>query len=79
MNGHSFSGFFMAANPSSSSGLFVTGYIDALYMCFSAMMEAGLSTLSVSQLRPAQQAFLFVLMLLGDIVSDFFMAAAINT
>ena len=33
------------------------------------MMEAGLTTLSVSQLRPAQQAFLFVLMLLGDIVS----------
>ncbi|KAK4687581.1 Trk/Ktr/HKT type cation transporter, partial [Tremellales sp. Uapishka_1] len=62
-----FSGFFMAANPSSTSGLFVTEYIDALFMCFSAMSETGLNTVSVSELRPAQQAFLFILMLIGDI------------
>ncbi|ORY22841.1 cation transport protein-domain-containing protein [Naematelia encephala] len=62
-----FSGFFMAANPSSTSGQFSTSYIDALFMCFSAMTVTGLSTLSLSELRPAQQAFLLILMLVGDI------------
>jgi Trk-type K+ transport system membrane component len=61
----------MAANPSSASGQFVTTYIDALFMCFSAMTVCGLSTVSVSALQPAQQAFLFILMIFGDIVSCF--------
>jgi Trk-type K+ transport system membrane component len=58
----------MAANPSASSGGFVTDYLDALFMCFSAMTVTGLNVISVSQTRPAQQAFLLILMILGDIV-----------
>ena len=46
-----------------------TDYLDALFMCFSAMSTAGLNLVSVSALQPAQQAFLFILMILGDIVS----------
>ena len=34
---NSFSGFVLAANPSSASGRQVAQYIDSLYMCFSAM------------------------------------------
>lgn len=67
--GNRFSGFFSAANPSHSSGLFRTNYLDGLFMCMSAMNVTGLNVVSVSQLRPAQQAFLFILMLIGDIVS----------
>lgn len=64
-----FSGFFMAANPSASSGLQVTYYIDALFMCVSAFGTAGLSTISISATSRAQQAFIFLLMIVGDIVS----------
>ena len=59
----------MAANPSSTSGQFLTTYIDALFMCYSAMTVTGLNVVSVSELRPAQQVFLFILMIIGDIVS----------
>lgn len=65
----SFAGFFVAANPSPTSGQWVTTYLDAVFMCFSAMTVCGLNVLSVSTLQPAQQAFLFILMLIGDIVS----------
>lgn len=64
-----FSGFFMAANPSAQSGQMVTYYIDALFTCVSAFATAGLSTISISALTPAQQAFVFMLMIFGDIVS----------
>lgn len=37
-------------------------------MCHSAMTVSGLTVLSLSQLQPAQQAFLFILMIIGDIV-----------
>lgn len=40
-------------------------------MCFSAMTVCGLNVVSLSALQPVQQAFLFILMLLGDIVSFF--------
>ncbi len=98
------SGFFIAANPSNGNGQgeYVTNYIDALFMCFSAMTwvtrkvlyldsiwkvrsatkvcnvhslifiqnsVSGLNTLSISALQPWQEIFLFVLMILGDIVS----------
>jgi hypothetical protein len=70
----SFSGFFAAANPGAgpiaSYGAYVTQYIDNLFMCFSAMTGSGVSTISPSQLQTAQQAFLLVLIILGDIVSD---------
>lgn len=38
-------------------------------MCFSAMTQSGVSTVSVSQVNTAQQAFLFVLFIVGHIVS----------
>ena len=59
----------MAANPSIASGKFRTDYLDALFMCYSAMSMTGLYTVSLSALQPGQQSFLFVLMILGDIVS----------
>lgn len=58
----------MAANPSAASGEQVTYYIDALFTCVSAFGTAGLSTISISALSPAQQAFVFLLMIVGDIV-----------
>lgn len=38
-------------------------------MCFSAMTQSGVTTISVSQVNTAQQAFLFLLFIVGHIVS----------
>ena len=59
-----FSAIFWASN-----GEFPVQYIDALFMCYSAMTVTGLSTVNLSSLTGWQQAILFVLMLLGDVVS----------
>ena len=59
----------MAANPDSNTDPSATrtDYLDALFMCYSAMTVTGLDVVSPSALQPAQQGFLVVLMLLGDI------------
>lgn len=42
-------------------------YVDALFLCCSAMCSVGLNTLSPGSLDGFQQSILFVLMLMGDL------------
>ncbi|KAG8698916.1 low affinity potassium transporter, partial [Ceratobasidium sp. 423] len=52
---------FYAAN-----GLYPVSFIDALFICISAMTVTGLATVDLSQLTGFQQAILFVLMCIGN-------------
>ena len=58
-----FSGIFYACN-----GEFKIAFIDALFLCYSAMTVTGLTTVNLSSLTGWQQAILFLLMLMGDVV-----------
>lgn len=49
-------------------GEYPVAYIDALFLTYSAMTVTGLSTVNLSTTTPFQQAILFFLMLLGDVV-----------
>jgi Trk-type K+ transport system membrane component len=60
-----FSGIFYASN-----GEFKVAYIDALFVCYSAMTVTGLTTVNLSSLTGWQQAIVFILMLVGDVVSE---------
>ena len=57
------SGVFYASN-----GQDKISYIDSLFLCYSAMTVTGLVTVNMSTLTGWQQAMLFVLMLVGDLV-----------
>ncbi|KAI0638942.1 TrkH-domain-containing protein [Trametes polyzona] len=49
------------------NGEFHIPFIDALFLCYSALTVTGLSTVNLSTLTALQQAILFVLMIMGDI------------
>ncbi|KIY48549.1 TrkH-domain-containing protein [Fistulina hepatica ATCC 64428] len=49
-----------------SNGEYHIAFIDALFMCYSAMTVTGLATVNLSTLTGFQQAMLYVLMLIGD-------------
>ncbi|KAM5534365.1 hypothetical protein V8D89_011958 [Ganoderma adspersum] len=55
-------GVFYAVN-----GEFHIPFIDALFLCYSALTVTGLSTVNLSTLTAFQQVILFVLMLMGDV------------
>ncbi|PIL30855.1 transporter [Ganoderma sinense ZZ0214-1] len=55
-------GIFYAVN-----GEFHIPFIDALFLCYSALTVTGLSTVNLSTLTAFQQVILFVLMLMGDV------------
>ncbi|KDQ18289.1 hypothetical protein BOTBODRAFT_154177 [Botryobasidium botryosum FD-172 SS1] len=54
-------GIFYSAN-----GEFSIPFLDALFMCYSAMTQTGLATVNMSTLTGFQQSILFLLMVLGD-------------
>src|SRR6202012_4173495 len=43
-------------------------YIDSLFLCVSAMTEAGLNTVNLSELNTWQQVMLFLLIILGSAI-----------
>ncbi|KIW99816.1 uncharacterized protein Z518_10744 [Rhinocladiella mackenziei CBS 650.93] len=43
-------------------------YIDSLFLCISAMTEAGLNTVNLSQLNTWQQVMLFLLIIIGSAI-----------
>ena len=45
-------------------------YMDALFLCYSTITCTGLATLDLSLLTGFQQALIFVLQLLGNIVGE---------
>ncbi|KAI0666217.1 cation transport protein-domain-containing protein [Trametes maxima] len=49
------------------NGEFHIPFIDALFLCYSALTVTGLSTVNLSTLTVFQQVILFVLMAMGDI------------
>ncbi|KAJ8090446.1 hypothetical protein PM082_019044 [Marasmius tenuissimus] len=56
------SGIFYGCN-----GRFPVGYLDSLFLCYSAMTVTGLSTVNLSTLTAWQQVILYLLMIIGDI------------
>lgn len=56
-----FSGIFYASN-----GRYHVNYVDALFLCYSAMTVTGLSTVDLSTITGWQQAILYFLMTIGD-------------
>ena len=48
----------------------LTAFIDALFVCYSALTVTGLSTINLSTLTVLQQVILVVLMAMGDVVSQ---------
>jgi hypothetical protein len=55
--------FWGASTPSKS-----VSYIDSLFLVLSAMTEAGLNTVNLSQLNTFQQVILFILIILGSAI-----------
>ncbi|RDB17612.1 Low-affinity potassium transport protein [Hypsizygus marmoreus] len=58
------SGIFYASN-----GRFHVKFVDALFLCYSAMTATGLTTVNLSTLTVWQQVILFLLMGLGNITT----------
>jgi hypothetical protein len=50
-----------------SNTSFHLSYVDAIFLCASAMTNTGLNTVNLSALTAWQQAILFILMLMGDL------------
>ena len=59
------SGIFYASN-----GRFHIEFIDALFLCYSAMTDTGLATVNLSTLTAWQQVILYLLMLLVSIITS---------
>ncbi|EMD41450.1 hypothetical protein CERSUDRAFT_110026 [Gelatoporia subvermispora B] len=55
-------GIFYGAN-----GEFHIPFIDALFLCYSALTVTGLATVNLSTLTPFQQVILYILQLAGDV------------
>lgn len=53
----------------SSTSSFKITYIDALYLCTSAICNVGLNSVNISNLNGFQQSVLFVLMFMGDLTT----------
>lgn len=51
----------------SSKSDYLLPYIDAIYLCTSAMCNVGLATINLNHLTGFQQSILFVLMFIGDL------------
>lgn len=51
----------------SSTSSYSISYIDAIYLCTSAMCNVGLATINLNNLTGFQQSILFVLMFIGDL------------
>lgn len=49
----------------------IVAFIDSLFLCYSALTVTGLSTVNLSTLTPFQQAILFFLMIIGNVVRLF--------
>ncbi|KAJ3570181.1 hypothetical protein NP233_g4576 [Leucocoprinus birnbaumii] len=49
------------------NGRYHVEFIDALYLCYSAMTDTGLATVNMSTLTPWQQVISYFLMMIGDI------------
>ncbi|KAI0761664.1 TrkH-domain-containing protein [Trametes elegans] len=65
---------FFTFTPLIAAGIFygVNGeyhipFLDALFLCYSALTVTGLSTVNLSTLTVLQQVILFVLMIMGDV------------
>ena len=54
-------------NSDDAEALFRLRYIDAIFLCASAMTAAGLNSVNLSYLTAFQQSVLFVLTLLGNV------------
>lgn len=54
-------------NSDDAEALFRLRYIDAIFLCTSAMTAGGLNTVNLSYLTAFQQSVLFVVMLLGGV------------
>ncbi|EXJ93809.1 hypothetical protein A1O1_02202 [Capronia coronata CBS 617.96] len=55
--------FWGSSTPSQS-----VSYIDSLFLCISAMTEAGLNTVNLSELNTWQQIILFLLIIIGSAI-----------
>ncbi|KAJ6111162.1 hypothetical protein N7486_003397 [Penicillium sp. IBT 16267x] len=55
--------FYLASTPWKS-----VAYVDAIFLCVSAMTGAGLNTVDLSTLNSFQQAILFVLLIMGSVI-----------
>ncbi|KAJ5162022.1 Potassium transporter [Penicillium capsulatum] len=55
--------FYLTSTPWRS-----VAYVDAVFMCVSAMTGAGLNTVDLSTLNTFQQAILFILLILGSAI-----------
>lgn len=55
------------ANSGDAEALFKLRYIDAIFLCTSAMTATGLSTVNLSDITGFQQSILFLLVLLGNV------------
>lgn len=54
-------------NSNNEEAHFALSYIDALFLCSSAMTNTGLNTVNLSSITAFQQSILFILMLMGNI------------
>lgn len=54
-------------NSDNEDARFPLSYIDALFLCTSAMTNTGLNTVNLSSITAFQQSILFVLMLMGNV------------
>ena len=50
----------------------VIAFIDALFLCYSALTVTGLATVNLSTLTVFQQVILLVLMVVGNVVGTFY-------
>ncbi|KAJ5764871.1 hypothetical protein N7520_004430 [Penicillium odoratum] len=55
--------FYLTSTPWQS-----VAYVDAIFLCVSAMTGAGLNTVDLSTLNTVQQVILFVLLILGSVI-----------
>ncbi|KAJ5556748.1 hypothetical protein N7494_000663 [Penicillium frequentans] len=56
--------FYLTSTPRKS-----VAYVDAIFLCVSAMTGAGLNTVDLSTLNTVQQVILFTLLILGSAIS----------
>lgn len=54
-------------NSKDEDALFPLSFIDALFLCTSAMTNTGLNTVNLSSITAFQQSILFILMLFGNV------------
>ncbi|KAJ5991804.1 hypothetical protein N7451_007528 [Penicillium sp. IBT 35674x] len=55
--------FYLASTPWKS-----VSYVDAIFLCVSAMTGAGLNTVDLSTLNTFQQVILFILLIMGSVI-----------